>query len=117
MLNPENGQRFASYTDTELWQAFKQSEEGAYQYIYHQYAPPLYNYGRHLIKNRQLVEDCLHDLFVYLYEHRQTLGPTDSIKFYLFRSLRRKITDALNAETRYKDELSEEVEYDFEVVS
>jgi RNA polymerase sigma factor (sigma-70 family) len=106
---------FSTYTDAELWQAFKANEEEAYACIYHRYASELYNYGRHLVKNRQLVEDCIHDLFVYLYEHRHTLGSTDSIKFYLFRSLRRKISESVDAQMKYADEL-DALGYDFEVV-
>jgi RNA polymerase sigma-70 factor (ECF subfamily) len=100
-----NNLHYSHYTDAELWQAYKEGNDDAYGYIYHKYAPGLYNYGRHIVKDRQLVEDCLHDLFVHLHQHRATLGATDSIKYYLFRSLRRRIAEANRAQTRFVDTL------------
>ena len=35
--------------------------------------------------------DCIHDLFVDLYKYRKKLSKTDSVKYYLFKSLKRKI--------------------------
>ena len=41
------------------------------------------------------MEDCLHELYLHLHTKRSQLGPTDNIRFYLYRSLRRRLTDAL----------------------
>jgi RNA polymerase sigma factor (sigma-70 family) len=104
-------------SDAEIWTAFKKGEEQAYEYIYKKYAPILLNYGQHLVKDRQLVEDCLHDLFVQLYEHRATLGDTDSIKFYLICSLRRKIAEAVAHQKKYGNEVNLDQGEGFEIMS
>ncbi|GEO03729.1 DNA-directed RNA polymerase sigma-70 factor [Adhaeribacter aerolatus] len=104
-------------SDAEIWAAFREGEEQAYEYIYKKFAPVLLNYGQHLIQDRQLVEDCMHDLFVQLYEHKATLGNTDSIKFYLFRSLRRKIAEAVAHQKKFGKDLDLEQGKGFEVVS
>jgi RNA polymerase sigma-70 factor (ECF subfamily) len=108
---------FSGYTDAELWQAFVSGEEDAFGYVYHQYAPLLYHYGRHILKNRQLVEDCIHDLFVYLDQHRTTLGATSSIKYYLFRALRRRITETVALQDRFSGTPGPSEGYDFGIVS
>lgn len=101
-------QDYANYTEAALWHAFKKGNDEAYAFIYRTYAPQLYNYGRHLSKDQPLVEDCLHDLFVHLYQHRSTLGETDSIKFYLFRSLRRRIAESAQQQGKFTDSTEED---------
>lgn len=79
-------------SSTELWYAFRQGDEGAFQSIYRLYAADLLNYGRKVTNDVALIEDSIHDLFIELWQSRATLSDTDSIKFYLLRSLRNKIT-------------------------
>lgn len=62
--------------------------------MYRKHITALYGYGYNQVRNRQLVEDCIQDLFMHLHLHRTTLGDTDSIRFYLFRALRRRIAEA-----------------------
>jgi RNA polymerase sigma factor (sigma-70 family) len=74
-----------------LWQRFKTGDKEAFARIYSRYVGVLYNYGRHIIPDSFLVEDAIQDLFTDLWRMRENLADTNSIKFYLFRSLRRKI--------------------------
>jgi RNA polymerase sigma factor (sigma-70 family) len=108
---------FSGYTDTALWQAFISGDDDAFENIYSQHAPLLYNYGRHMLKNRQLVEDCIHDLFVYIHHHRASLGTTNSIKYYLFRALRRRIAENIATYDIYSDEADTVEGYNFEIIS
>jgi RNA polymerase sigma factor (sigma-70 family) len=80
--------------DTQLWQAFKLGDSTAFDLVYQRHVRGLYNYGYNLCHQASLTEDAIQDLFVYLYDHRTTLGPTDNIQFYLFRSLRRRLAKA-----------------------
>lgn len=76
----------------ELWHAFRQGDEAAFQQIYQLYARDLLNYGYKVTNDTPLIEDSIHDLFIELWQSRANLSDTNSIKFYLFRSLRNKIT-------------------------
>lgn len=78
-------------SDTEVWDDFLLGSQKAYAFMYEKYARVLYNYGYKIAQDRQLTEDCLQDLFLTILETRERLGHTDSIKFYLMRSLRRDI--------------------------
>jgi RNA polymerase sigma-70 factor (ECF subfamily) len=91
---------FSSLADIEIWNMFKAGDDKAYEYIYHRYSAELFSYGYHIINDKQLVEDSAHDLFVYLFQHRATLGDTNAIKYYLFKSLRRRIMDALEQQSK-----------------
>lgn len=48
----------------------------------------------------QLVEDCIQDLFIELWDARQRISATDSIRKYLFVSLRRKIVKTLDRQVK-----------------
>lgn len=80
------------HSTTDLWQAFREGDHAAFQQIYRLYARDLLNYGHRVTQDVPLIEDSIHDLFIELWQSRANLSETDSIKFYLFRSLRNKIT-------------------------
>ncbi|WP_138992867.1 RNA polymerase sigma factor [Larkinella sp. C7] len=82
----------------DLWYAFRQGDEAAFQQIYRLYARDLLNYGYKVTNDVPLIEDSIHDLFIELWQSRANLSDTDSIRFYLFRSLRNKIN-----KTRHRD--------------
>ncbi|MDO1451247.1 sigma-70 family RNA polymerase sigma factor [Rhodocytophaga aerolata] len=92
---------FSSVSDKDLWQQFRNGSEEAYSFMYEKYVPVLYSYGYRIYPNEEVVKDCLQDLFVTLWLSRQNLGATDSIKYYLFRSLRREIAQKVNADRTF----------------
>lgn len=87
-------------SDTEVWKDFKSGSKEAYAYIYRTYVAVLYNYGHKICPNRQLVEDCIQDLFIHLLLHKNRLSDTDSIKYYLFKSLRHAIINKIGAHNK-----------------
>lgn len=86
-------QQLTATEHTRLWNYFRQGDAAAFARIYELFAADLYRYGYNLVRNRQLVEDCLHELFLHLHESRARLGATDNIRFYLYRALRRRLLD------------------------
>ncbi len=79
-------------TDQELWAGIRNSNEAAFTAVFDLYHKPLYNYGSKLCSNTSLVEDAVQDVFIDIWRLRQGLTPEiTSIKFYLYRALRRRI--------------------------
>lgn len=78
-----------------LWDAFRRGSRESFAQLYELFAADLYRYGYNLIRNKQVVEDCLHELFLHIHENRERLGPTDNIRFYLYRALRRRLLDTI----------------------
>ena len=74
-----------------LWKSFKEGNVEAFYRLYDENVDALYNFGICFSKDIDFVKDCIHDLFLELYKSRKNLSDTDSIQFYLFCSLRRKI--------------------------
>jgi RNA polymerase sigma-70 factor (ECF subfamily) len=78
-------------TELQLWEALRQSDQQAFAALYDRYFKLLYNYGRKIGGVNAVLEDAIHDLFVDLWRFREKLSPTTSVRFYLYRSLRRKL--------------------------
>lgn len=90
----------SSIQDEELWNALRDGQKTALSDIYNQEFQYLYNYGNKIFRRSDLVEDCIHDLFVELWKRHSSLGPTDSIRRYLATALRRKVVSVLKKESR-----------------
>ena len=86
--------------DTSLWAAFKAGDAQAFERIYQQYIGLLTNYGLRIEADQDRVKDAIHDLFVDLWNHRSTLGNTDSIQYYLMKAFRRQLVSKLRADRR-----------------
>lgn len=89
---------------TALWDNFRDGGKEAFTQLYELFAADLYRYGYNLVRNKQLVEDCLHELFLHLHNQQKKLGATDNIRFYLYRSLRRRLTDNITKLNKFNSE-------------
>lgn len=74
-----------------LWQAFQQGDRQAFEALLNAYYRPLFDYGSKFIKDRQRLKDCVHDLFVHLWERRAFLGDVVNVRLYLYTALRHVI--------------------------
>lgn len=77
--------------DVEIWNAFRKGSESAFVYIYETNFDRLYAYGLRIVGDACLVEDAIQEVFIDLRNHKNRLSETDSIKFYLFKCLKRKL--------------------------
>lgn len=85
-------------TDLLLWRRFIEGDEEAYACIYRQYVDSLYAYASCFISDKCLVEDCIQDLFIKIYQNRKSLKETDNIKLYLFVALKHQLFNSLRKE-------------------
>lgn len=81
----------AGTTEFELWTNVKKGNKQALSDLYGLYADALYDFGKSFTPDGHLIEDCIHDLFVELYERRKKLPIVRNVKNYLFTILKRKI--------------------------
>lgn len=89
-----------------LWDEFRNGNHNndAFKQLYELFVDDLYRYGYNLVRNKELIEDCLHELYLHLHNQRAQLGPTDNIRFYLYKALRRRITDSLKKLNKFDSE-------------
>ncbi|MEJ7646509.1 MAG: sigma-70 family RNA polymerase sigma factor [Chryseolinea sp.] len=74
-----------------LWNSFRKGDEQAFVSIFDSYTKVLYNYGYKISGNHDRVKDAIQELFIEIWRNKEKLGETTSIKYYLFKSLRRKL--------------------------
>jgi len=79
--------------DQQLWEDFKGGCEYAYALIYQRHFFALYTYGLKVCQEREVVKDCIQELFMHIWKNRERLSATNSIKYYLYKSLKRKLID------------------------
>jgi RNA polymerase sigma factor (sigma-70 family) len=77
--------------DTILWQQFREGDRQAFEELLRTYYRPLFDYGTKFLNDRELLKDCVHDLFVNLWDRRAFLGPVFNLRVYLFTTLRNRI--------------------------
>jgi RNA polymerase sigma factor (sigma-70 family) len=82
--------------DKLLWQAFLLGDELAFTALYQRHIKTLFSYGKKLLADDDAVEDLIQDLFIDLWQSRSRLSEVESPRFYLFRSLRRRIHKSLS---------------------
>lgn len=99
-----------------LWSAFKQGDEAALTAIYRQYIHDLYHYGERITSDKELIEDSIHDMFVELWRRRESIGQASSVKFYLYKALRRKIIKSLVQKRRLPFDGNVPSNYNFEII-
>lgn len=79
-------------TDQELWGGIREGDQACFTDIFDRYHTTLYNYGCKLSQNTALVEDAVQDVFIDIWRMRSNLTESiTSVKFYLYRALRRRI--------------------------
>ncbi|GAA3553218.1 sigma-70 family RNA polymerase sigma factor [Snuella lapsa] len=74
-----------------FWENLRKGQVNALEGLYDLFIDDLYAYGIKQVYDKGYIMDCIHDLFVDLYKYRSKLSPTDNVRFYLFKSLKRKI--------------------------
>lgn len=77
--------------DGEIWENFKAGDKSALSYVYFQYFQSMFQYGIKFKVDPEFVKDCIQDVFLKLIQARENLGPTENIRFYLFKSLKNAI--------------------------
>jgi RNA polymerase sigma-70 factor (ECF subfamily) len=80
-----------------LWEKLKRGDIHALGEIYDLYIDILFSYGIQMSKDKSYVMDCIHDLFLDIYKYRAKLASTDNVKYYLIKSLKRKINKKYNS--------------------
>lgn len=81
------------------WNEFLSGSEKAYSWIYKTYIQLLFQYGLRFTTNKELIKDCIQEVFTYIYKNRKQLSSPDNVKVYLFICLKRSLLRALAKES------------------
>jgi RNA polymerase sigma factor (sigma-70 family) len=118
--------------EVQVWDQFRAGDHAAFTTLYQHFVQPLYAYSMGVTNDKELIKDCLHDLFVELWRNHATLGATTSVKFYLMASIKRKLIRHMETSLKHmnhhsnymkdfvEDEMSQEsllIKYEEEVIA
>ncbi|MGF1636417.1 MAG: RNA polymerase sigma factor [Cyclobacteriaceae bacterium] len=85
---------YSRESEFDIWDDFNSGNESAFIYIYNTYYKHLLSFGRQLSTNKQVIEDCIQDMFIDLRKKRGRLNKLKvSIKAYLFQILKHQLYD------------------------
>jgi RNA polymerase sigma factor (sigma-70 family) len=84
--------------EEELWKHFTGGNEKALEELIRLFGKPLALYGRKLVKDDLLIQDCIQEVYIQLWQYRSGLRQVTEIRPYLFTCLRRRIIGTLKRE-------------------
>lgn len=93
-------------SDEEVWKSCLEGNREDFKEIYCRFYSMLCHYGFKIVADKDLVEDCIQDLFIKLIQNYRSLSPTCNVKGYLLQALRNKLYDMLEKEKLCKDDIS-----------
>ena len=71
--------------------------------LYDKHIDNLFAFGSRFTADREMIKDCIHDVFVKLYTKRESLSVVENIDSYLYVSLRNRINDEFRRNGRLCD--------------
>lgn len=93
-------------SEENLWQLCLEGNREAFKEVYCRFYSHLYHYGLKLVSDKELVKDCIQDIFIKIIQNHSALSPTLNLKGYLIKTLRNKIIDTIEKE-RSSDDLDD----------
>lgn len=97
------------------WQQFLEGTQQALSDIFLYHHDDLFRYGLKLTGNQEMVKDCIQDLFLKLWKNRRNLQMVNSVKPYLFKSLRNHLIDSIGL-LKPNVPMSDEIEDHLEII-
>ena len=94
---------------TTLLLAFQSGDVNAFSRLYDLNINILFNYGCKLTTDRELLKDCIHDVFVKIYTKQAELNHIENFKSYLFISLKNRLCDEIRKRVYVSDAEVEEL--------
>ena len=76
-----------SITDLELLERVRKGDEKAFEMLFRTYYKSLCLFAFRILKDDEVAEEIVQDIYYYLWEKRENLELTTSVKSYLFKSV------------------------------
>ncbi len=96
--------------DKELYHKLKVGDERAFQTLFRKYYPAMCHFARQFLNDSELAEETVQDMFVKIWEKRETVNIESSLKHYLFRSVRNHCLNQIQHEKIKKQYASKVLE-------
>jgi RNA polymerase sigma factor (sigma-70 family) len=110
LQNHKASESFTNDSELKLWKDIQSGNKVAFSHLYENYFDHLFSYGKKINYDVGLIEDCIQDVFVDMWKYKSNINIKNSLKFYLFRSLKNKMLHGLKRQGKiqYCDENEQE---------
>ncbi len=85
------------YELKELWNNAVSGKENAFALLHQQLYPSLFNYAVKMIRDGELTDDLLQDLFIKFWQNKEHIGNIENVKGYFYRSVRSMILNHIKS--------------------
>ena len=107
--------------ELEVWQRFREGSETDFTLLYRRYAPIMLRYGCRLSPDRDLVKDCIQQVFFQVWKSRENLSTPPSVKNYLLKSFRCEFGKKASFKNKHQPlpdevDLGEELSHEAELI-
>jgi RNA polymerase sigma-70 factor (ECF subfamily) len=92
--------------------SLSQHDEEALKFLYQKYWQPLFLSAYNVLKNKEACEDIIQDIFIQLWQKRESLSITTSLSAYLFTATRYQVFHFIR-KSAVREELFENIEERF----
>ena len=96
--------------EDKLWKALKTGDTAAFTEMYKAYYQFLFVNGFRICANKETTKDCIHEMFLEIWNNRQQLPAVQHVGFYLKTYLRRKILKEIPKTQSLSFEVTEETD-------
>lgn len=100
--------------DNALIKQIKSGDYDAFTRLYNKYIRHLTQYGLKFNVDLPVIQDCLHDVFVWLWSNRYKLEIHHSVKSYLFKAVRTSLLHILEKNNKLSS-LGDEYNFELEL--
>lgn len=108
---------FLTTNELELFRKVKSGSLEAYDKLFLKYYQPLCRFSFGMHKNEHAAEDIVQDLFVFLWENRETVNISTSVKAFLYTSVRNRSLNYIKSVASRKNFEGVHVDLNYEEMS
>ena len=95
----------------ELITEFCAGNDHAFAQLYDLYVQMLFNYGTKITQDQELLKDCIHDVFMKVYNKRGDKNTINNLGSYLLISLKNRLFDEFRRQTFTSEDAVEDYEF------
>jgi RNA polymerase sigma-70 factor (family 1) len=96
----ENGPSMMNVGDPVLLARIASGEEGAFRQVYVFYYRRLYQFAYALVKTREPAEEIVEDVFVRIWQQRETVATIQNLRVYLYTAVKNSALNYLSQKAR-----------------
>lgn len=101
-------------TDESMLLQLEEHDQQALAWLMKKYYSDLFNYARRFTKDEELVKDAIQEVFISLWQRRETATAVLSLRFYLLGAIKKNVLKTISKSMGRNETISDEYQYDFE---